>query len=374
MPWQSQGGGGGGPWGSGGGNQGPWGRGPSGGHQGGPPDIEEMLRRGQDRMRQMVPGGMGSWRVIALIIVGAVVVWALTGLYQVRPDQVGVPIVFGKPQGLTTPGLHWNWPMPIGYVERPSVTTVNTEEIGVVGERAQELLMLTGDENIIDVRFAVQWQIGDPVKYLFNIHDPEQTIRNSAESAMREIVGQTPFEFVRSGQGRAEITARTSELLQRMLDEYGAGVVVTELALRNTDPPADVNQAFQDVAAAIQDAQRSRNEAERDANQVTNRAKGEAEQIIRQAEAYRDQKIAIATGEAQRFLSVYEQYRRAPDVTQRRMYLETMERIMRGLDKVLIDETSGAGSVPYLSLNELMRRSQASQGKPEDKPAAGASQ
>jgi membrane protease subunit HflK len=325
--------------------------------------LEELLRRSQDRMKQMLPGSFGGWRVITLGAFVAVIVWALLGFYQVRPDQVGVPIVFGKPQSITTPGLHWNWPAPIGRVATPSVTSVNTMEIGAAGEQMSELLMLTGDENIIDVRFAVQWRISDPVKFLFNIREPEQTIRSVAESAVREIVGQSTFEFLRSGQGRADITRRTSDLIQRMLNDYGAGVEVTELALRNTDPPKDVNQAFQDVAAAIQDAQRSRNEATRDANRLTNQAEGEAQQIIKRAEAYRDQKVAIASGEAQRFLSVYEQYLQAPDITQRRMYLETMERIMHGLDKVLIDDAMGTGSVPYLSLNELMRRPRTTDGQ-----------
>ncbi|MFM9843201.1 MAG: FtsH protease activity modulator HflK [Dongiaceae bacterium] len=357
MPWQNQGGGG-GPWGggsgSGGGGQGPWGRGPSSGGQGGPPDLEEMLRRGQDRMKQFIPGGLGGGRMAAAIAGGLLIIWGLSGFYQVQPDEVGVPLVFGKAHAVTTPGLHWNWPTPIGSVERPKVTQVSTVEIGGAGG-SEESLILTGDENIIDIRFTVQWLINDPRLFLFNIREPDETIRSVAQSAMREIIGQTPFEFARSDAGRGQIVTRTTDLIQRTLDSYGAGIAVTQVALRNTDPPAAVNEAFQDVAAAIQDAQRLRNEADRYRFEVGNRVQGEAQQTVLQAEAYKAERIASATGEAQRFLAQYEQFRAAPDITKRRLYLETMERIMGKLDKVLIDEGAG-GSVPYLSLNELMRR------------------
>jgi membrane protease subunit HflK len=217
--------------------------------------------------------------------------------------------------------------------------------------------MLTGDENIIDIQFAVQWLIDqrDPTKYLFNVRDPDETVKNVAEAAMREIIGQTTFERART-EGRAEIEARTGELIQRILDSYGAGIIVTKIALQSVDPPAAVVDAFRDVQAARADMERAVNEAQAYFNEITQRAEGDAQRIIKAAEAYKEEKIAIATGDAQRFIAVYDQYVAAKDVTTRRMYLETMERIMKGMDKVLIDDAVGGGAVPYLSLNELTRR------------------
>src|SRR5262245_16277402 len=356
MPWQSQGGGGGGPWGGGsggGGNQGPWGRGPSGG-SGGPPDLEEMLRRGQDRMRQIVPGGIGGG-AIAAIVGGLIVVWLGFGLYSVQPNEVGVPLVFGRVQPLTTPGWNWNWPYPVGVVLKPAVTDIYAEDVGV-GNQMEEALMLTGDQNIIKVAFSVQWQINDPEKFLFAIQDPRGTIKSVAESAMREVIGQTTFERAIT-MSRGEIAPEVQKLMQGMLDKYGAGVLITQVALQPVEPPPQVDEAFRDVKAAEQDRDRASNEAQAYANKQTLEAEGDAKQIVLRAEADKAQKIAIATGEAQRFLAIYAQYKAAPTLTARRMYLETMERIMSGVDKVLIDQNAG-GSVPYLSLNELINRQQ----------------
>lgn len=363
MPWQSQGGGGGGPWGGGGGgNQGPWGRGPSSGNQGGPPDLEEMLRRGQDRMRQMVPGGLGGGRLVAGVAVGLLILWGFSGVYQVQPNEVGVPLIFGRVQPITTAGLHWNWPAPIGDVLKPSVTEVNTVEVGIANQM-EESLMLTGDQNIIKVAFSVQWQISDPEKFLFNIQDYQGTIKSVAESAMREIIGQTPFDRAIT-TGRGEIEPGVHQLMQRMLDEYGAGVIITQVALQPVEPPPQVDDAFRDVKAAEQDRERASNEAQAYSNKRTLEAEGEARRTVLAAEAYKEQKIAQASGEAQRFIAVYEQYRAAPDITERRIYLETMERIMGGLDKVLMDNSGTGGSVPYLSLNELIKqRAQTTTGK-----------
>jgi membrane protease subunit HflK len=350
MPWQSQGGGGGGPWGGGsggGGNQGPWGRGPSGG-SGGPPDLEEMLRRGQDRMRQIVPGGIGGG-AIAAIVGGLIVVWLGFGLYSVQPNEVGVPLVFGRVQPVTTPGWNWNWPYPVGEVLKPAVTDIYAEDVGV-GNQMEEALMLTGDQNIIKV------QISDPEKFLFAIQDPRGTIKSVAESAMREVIGQTTFERAIT-MSRGEIAPEVQKLMQVMLDKYGAGVLITQVALQPVEPPPQVDEAFRDVKAAEQDRDRASNEAQAYANKQTLEAEGDARQIVLRAEADKAQKIAIATGEAQRFLAIYAQYKAAPTLTERRMYLETMERIMSGVDKVLIDQNAG-GSVPYLSLNELIKRQQ----------------
>jgi len=367
MPWQNQGGGQ-GPW---GGGQGPWGRGPGGQR---PPDIEDMLRRGQDRMRRFLPGGVGGGRGLALVAVAAVALWLASGFYRVQPDEQGVALIFGRWVATTQPGLNYNLPSPIGAVETPKVTRVNRVEVGFrsgaegsAGARdiTAESLMLTGDENIIDIQFVVFWVIKDAGLYLFNIKDPEDTVKNVAESAMREILGQTGFELART-QGRASIEARARELIQGILDSYGAGIEVTQVELQKVDPPEAVIEAFRDVQAARADKERAVNEAQAYFNEVTERAKGQAQRLIKEAEAYKAEKIAVAQGEARQFISVYDQYVANKDVTTRRMYLETMEHVLRGMGKVLIDKSVGAGggAVPYLSLNELIRH-----GPP---PASGA--
>lgn len=323
-----------------------------------------------------MPGGFGSARGIAIIAVLLVAGWMLSGFYTVQPDEVGIEIVFGKAEATTPPGFNWNWPPPIGSVEKPKVTAINRIEIGgrsdagglVSNSSLQaESLMLTGDENIIDIHFNVQWQIRDPFLYLFNISEPEATIKNAAEAAMREVVGQIPLEHALSGVGRKETETRTLEILQRTLDSYGAGVAITQVASQRVDAPTAVVEAFRDVQAAAADKVRSENEARADFNRVTQQAEGEAQRIIKEAEAYRDQKIALAEGDAQRFISVYEQYKQAETITQRRIYLETMEQIMQNMRKVLVDPGAGAGTVPYLPLDQLIRPQQTT---PANAPAA----
>ena len=379
MPWQNQGGGG-GPWGGGGGGPGPWGRGPSGQR---PPDLEELLRRSQDRVKRYMPGGFGSGRGIIIIAVLVIAGWLLSGFYTVQPNEVGVRMIFGKVQDITGPGFNWNMPAPIGSVEKPEVTTIKRTEIGgradMGGESSTALLaeslMLTGDENIIDIHFNVQWKIGekadDPIHYLFNIKEPEAMVKSVSEAAMREIIGQTQFEYALT-VGRAEIETRSKDLIQSILDSYGAGIVVTQVALQNVDPPADVVEAFRDVQAARANKEQKVNEAQKYFNQVTQEAGGRAQQIIKGAEAYKEQKIAIATGDAQRFLSVYNQYTQAKEITERRIYLETMEQIMQNMRKILVDTaTGGSGTVPYLPLDQLLRQPPAAQ---PPAPAAGTSQ
>jgi membrane protease subunit HflK len=339
-----------------------------------------LLRRSQDRMKSYMPGGFGSARGIAIIAVLLVAGWMLSGFYTVQPDEVGVEIVFGKAEAMTPPGFNWNWPPPIGSVEKPKVTVINRVEIGgrsdggglVSGSSLQaESLMLTGDENIIDILFNVQWQIRDPFLYLFNISEPEATIKNAAEAAMREIVGQTSLEHALSGIGRKEVETRTMEILQRTLDSYGAGVAITQVASQRVDAPTAVVEAFRDVQAAAADKVRAENEARADYNRITQQAEGEAQRIIKEAEAYRDQKIALAEGDAQRFIAVYEQYKQAETITERRIYLETMEQIMQNMRKVLVDPRAGSGTVPYLPLDQLLRPQPAT---PANAPVSGAGQ
>jgi membrane protease subunit HflK len=374
MPWQNQSGGG-GPWGGGGGGGGgPWGRGP--GQR--PPDLEELLRRSQDRMKSYIPGGFGSARGIAIVVALVIAGWLLTGVYTVQPSEVGVPLVFGKAQEPTGPGVHWNMPAPIGHVEKPEVTSIKRVEIGGRADSSgvssdtlrAESLMLTGDENIIDIHFNVQWQINDPYLYLFHIRDPDTTIKSVAEAAMREIIGQTQFEYALTA-GRQEIEARSKELIQRILDSYGSGIIVTQVALLAVDPPAQVVESFRDVQAARADKEATVNEAQKYFNNITQDAEGRAQKTIKAAEAYKEQKIAIATGDAQRFLSVYQQYKQAKDITERRIYLETMEQIMRNMQKILIEPSAGSGAVPYLPLNELLRPPQTTGPAPVENPSAG---
>ena len=367
MPWQSQGGGGGGPWGGGGG-QGPWGgnRGGGGGSGTPPPDIEEMLRRSQDKVKRFLPSG-GSGKGIALIALVVIAGWLATGLYRVQADEQGVALVFGKVWDKTGPGLHYNVPAPFGEVIKPKVTRVNRVEVGFRGSQSsqnviRESLMLTGDENIIDVQFVVFWLIKDAADFLFNVRNPELTVKAVAESAMREVIGKSKFEFART-VGRAKITGETQALIQQILDEYKTGILVRGIEIQGVEPPEAVIDAFKDVAAAKQDAKRAENEATAYKNEVTQRAIGQAAQVVAAAEAYKEEQIAQASGETQRFLSVYREYVQDKDVTRRRLYLETMEQVLEGMDKVLVEEGKGGGSgvVPYLPLNELRNKRSASE-------------
>lgn len=369
MPWSNQGGGGGGgPWGPppGSGGNNPWGR--PGGGSGGPtpPDLEELLRKGQDRIRRVMPGGFGSGRGVAILGIVVVAVWLLSGFYRVGAEEQGVVLRFGDWVRTEQPGLRYHLPTPIESVLLPKVTRVNRIEVGyrsgvVDGRRAggadrdvpDESLMLTGDENIIDIDFAVLWQIKDAGEYLFKIRDPEATVKKAAESAMREVIGRTDIQPALT-EARQEIEVATRALLQGMLDQYQAGIEVVQVQLQKVDPPGAVIDAFNDVQRARADRERLRNEAEAYRNDVIPRARGEAERLIQEASAYREQVVSLAQGDAQRFVAVFEAYRDAPDVTTRRLYLETMEQILRGTNKVIIDgDNGGQGVVPYLPLNEL---------------------
>ncbi len=367
MPWNNQGGGG--PWGGGGGgSNNPWGRGGGGFGGNRPPDLEELLRKSQDRFRRILPGGVfGSGRGLLLVILAVLIIWFAFGIYRVQPEEQGVELVFGKWRETTPPGLHYNWPAPIGHVETPKVTRVNRVEVGFrtsfdssrstsTRDVGAESLMLTGDENIIDIQFVVFWVINDAGKFLFHIRNPEETVQSAAESAMREILGKTAFEFART-QGRAKIEAEARDLIQSILDQYGSGVLVMQVEMQRVDPPGSVLEAFRDVQAARADKERAINEAQAYFNEVTQKAAGTAERVVKEAEAYKLEKVAIADGESQRFVALYQQYSLAPDVTRRRLYLETMERVLADMNKVLVEGGSTAtGTVPYLPLTELLNR------------------
>jgi membrane protease subunit HflK len=359
MAWGNQGGG----WQGGGGPQGPWGRGPAGPQ---PPDLEDLLRRGQDRFKRLLPGGAGGVRGILIIGVLVVLVWALTGFYQVLPDEQGVELVFGKWESTTKPGLNYNLPSPLGQVYTPKVTVVNRVQVGYRSEGLAsgtgrqvptESLMLTGDENIIDINFVVFWVIKDAGQYLFNIRAPEATVKDVAESAMREVIGGMHIDYALA-EGRSAVEQQTQDLMQRVLDEYGAGVEITQVQLQKTDPPSAVIDAYRDVQAARADQQRFVNQAEAYRNSILPVAQGEAAKLRQEAEAYKQEAINRAIGEAQRFTLVYNEFVRARDVTTRRLYLETMQDILHGMNKIIIDSSAGGvqGVLPYLPLPELTGR------------------
>jgi modulator of FtsH protease HflK len=364
MPWSNQGGG----W-QGGGGQGPWGGRPGGGQQ--PPDLEELLRRSQEKVRKIFPGGGGGGfggnrKALIAIPLILIAVWLASGFYRVQPDEQGVVLRFGKWIKTTQPGLNWHIPAPIETVFMPKVTRSNRVEIGFrtaaeIGGGStrgvpSESLMLTGDENIVDINFVLLWMIKDAGQFLFNIRDPEATVKAVAESVMREIVGKTPIaEATTEARGRIEQNAR--EQTQAILDSYGAGILVTQVQLQKVDPPSEVIEAFRDVQRAQADRERAQNEAEAFANDILPRARGEAERISQEAQAYRQEVVAKADGDAQRFLSVYKEFSKARDVTIKRIYLETMEDVLHGMNKVVIDQSAkGNGVVPYLPLPELERR------------------
>jgi modulator of FtsH protease HflK len=366
MPWSNQGGG---PWGgSGGGNKGgPWGSGPQ---QSGPtpPDLEEFLRRSQDRLRTVLPGGGLGGRGIMLIALAAIAVWGISGFFSVDPDELGVVLRFGQAVRVVKPGLNYHLPYPVESVLKPQVTRVNRIDIGIRGtddsgglrrpptnrEIEAESLMLTGDENIVDVDFSVFWLIkpDGAEDFLFNIQDPVGTVKAVAESAMREVVGRSEIEPILTG-ARATTESAVQDLMQKTLDHYNAGIQVTQVQLQK-DPPSQVIDSFRDVQAARSDAERAQNEAQTYANRVVPEARGRAAKITQDADAYKAQVVAEATGQTARFLKVYEEYKKAPDVTRQRMYLETMERLFGGTDKIILD-SGQTGVVPYLPLNELTR-------------------
>ncbi|MFY9836168.1 MAG: FtsH protease activity modulator HflK [Xanthobacteraceae bacterium] len=362
MPWNNQSGG---PWGSG--SRGPWGSGPQ--SQGPkPPDLEEFLRRGQEKLRSLLPGNLGG-RGIALIGLVAIALWGFSGFFRVEPDELGVVLRFGQFVREVQPGLNYHLPYPIETALTPQALRVNKVDIGMrvleatsrattVRDVPEESLMLTGDENIVDVNFSVLWKVkpnrvGD---YLFNVQSPEGTVKAVAESTMREVIGRSNIQAILTG-ARQSIETAVQELMQKTLDDYGAGVVVQQVQLQKVDPPTQVLDSFRDVQAARSDMERAQNEAQTYANRVVPEARGRAAKVIQDAEAYREQTVADAKGQASRFSQVYEQYKKAPDVTRQRIYLETMEGVLGAANKTIIDSgaQSSTGVVPWLSLNRLPR-------------------
>ena len=349
----------------------PWGSPPGGKNGSGrggrrPPNIDEVVEKIQKLINKLIPGGkFGGGKPIIFGLILLIVVWAFSGLYRVLPDEQGVVLRFGKFTSTTQPGLNYHIPYPIETVLTPKVTKVNRIDIGFrsasdtgrssgIGDVSEESLMLTGDENIVNIDFSVFWVIKDAGKYLFKIQSPVVTVKAAAETAMREVIAKSKLQSILT-EGRSKIEIETQEIAQSLLDEYESGIQLTQVQTQKADPPDEVIDAFRDVQAARADMERSKNEAEAYQNDVIPRARGEAAKILQEAEAYKKQVVAAAEGEASRFVAIYNEYAKAKRVTQERMYLETMEKVLADIDKVIIDRKAG-GVVPYLPLPELSKK------------------
>ncbi len=367
----------GGPWGgNGSGNNRPTGnndddrgnRRPSGQSGQVPPEVEEILRAGQERFRVLMGGGNGGSggsggqggggpeSIRGMLGLGALLaigLWAFSSFYTVKPEEKSVELFLGEFSSVGNPGLNFA-PWPLVTYEVLPVTREQTESIGIGGRGSDAGLMLTGDENIVDIDFEVVWNINDPSEYLFNLRDPQQTIRAVSESAMREIIAQSELAPILN-RDRGVIAVRLQELIQSTLDSYESGINIVRVNFDRADPPEQVIDAFREVQAAEQERDRLEKQADAYANRVLAQARGEAAQALETAEAYRAQVVNGATGEASRFGAILNEYRKAPEVTRKRMYLETMEEVLGRVDKVIIDETGGSGVVPYLPLNELRK-------------------
>ena len=356
-------------------NRGAW------GGNGSVPDMDEVLARLQEGVRRILPGGPGgggrrggpaaNGRLLGLVALVALVAWLASGFYRVQPDQEGVVLRFGAFVGKTPPGLNYHIPWPIETALTPATTRINRIEIGYTGapdsgrsygsdggdrqaparEVPQEALMLTGDENIIDINLSVFWRVRDAGNYLFATRNPDYTVKSAAESMMREVIGRTPIQPALT-EARARIEEQVKAGTQAILDQYGAGVEVTQVQLQKVDPPAAVIESFRDVQRASTDAETARNEAESFRNDIVPRARGDAARLTAEADGARQANIAEAGGQAQRFLSVYTAYSASKDVTMRRLYIETMQEILTKSPSVIVDDRL-RGIVPYLPLDAV---------------------
>ncbi|MGZ2468041.1 membrane protease subunit HflK [Sinorhizobium medicae] len=322
------------------------------GGRGGPPDLEEIIRRGQDQLKSVVPGGFngGIFVIVGLLVLGFIL---LNSIYTVQPDERGVEMRFGKPkEEISMPGLHYHfWPL-----ETVEIVKVTEQQQNIGGRTGQTNsgLMLSGDQNIVNVQFSVLFSVTDPKAYLFNVENPADTLQQVAESAMREVVGRRPAQDI-FRDNRQAIAADVKNTIQATMDSYGAGISVNTVAIEDAAPPREVADAFDEVQRAEQDEDRFVEEANQYANQVLGKARGQGAQIREEAAAYKDRVVKEAQGEAQRFISVYDEYSKAPEVTRKRLYLETMQGVLGKSKKFILDEKNGQGVLPYLPLNEIGR-------------------
>ncbi|MEM9495266.1 MAG: FtsH protease activity modulator HflK [Pseudomonadota bacterium] len=390
------------PWQDNSGNRGPWGQPPRGGNGGGgngggprgggrgggrgePPDLEEILQASRQRLKRAFPrgGGRGGGRgpqisagLLGLVGAGLVLLWGASGFYQVEANELAIVTQFGEYKTVKGPGLNWHIPGPVQSVVKQPVLELQTEQIPAVDRRSGALtggLMLTGNKNIVDIAFTVQWKIksatapeeGETLpgvaQFVFNIDEPRALVRMVAEASMREVVGSNTLDFVQT-EGRLQVQQQTQELMQAALDQYKAGIQIDSVLLTATEPPTEqVNEAFRDVQAAEQNQSTVIEQARRYTNQKVPEARGQAQRILEEARGYSARVTAEARGQAERFDKIYEEYAKAPDVTRQRMYLETVEQVLGGMDKIIIDDEAGSGVVPYLPLNELRRSPQGGQ-------------
>ena len=353
-------------------------------NSGGPPDLEAMLRSLNDRIASMFgikkggAGGTGGGAKkfgsgIGLISVMAVLIWVGSGFYIVDASQRGVVLRFGKYIEATQPGPRWHIPYPVESVEVVSLSQVRTVAVGyrenVKNKVLKEALMLTDDENIIDIQFAVQYFLKDPADYLFNNRSPDENVRQAAETAIREVVGKNKMDFVLY-EGREQVAAATTKLIQDILDRYKTGIMVSKVTMQNAQPPEQVQAAFDDAVKAGQDRERQKNEGQAYANDVVPKAKGAAARLMQEADGYKQRVIANAEGDASRFKQVLVEYEKAPGVTRERMYIDMMQQVLTSSSKVLVDQKSGSGSLLYLPLDKLIQSTnpatmaEAAAGKP----------
>lgn len=383
------------PWQDNSGNRGPWGQPPrgedgKGRNNGGrgpgePPDLEDLLEASRRRLRRAFPRGQGgdgagggagfpfSPKLFGLIALGVVALWLFSGVYQVNPGERALVTTFGKFTDIQAQGLKWRVPFPVQAVEIVMVDRTRTTELGSRGtaqrgaEALSESLMLTGDKNIADVTFSVDWNIDTspqaegelpgPAKFAFNIENPDVVVRDVAEAAMREVVGGNRLEPLLTS-GRGDVSERTQTIMQEALDSYDSGVQIIRVNYQKADAPPQVRDAFLDVFNAGSEAERKVNDAQRYYNEKIPLARGEAQKILEDAAAYAARVTADARGRAERFSQVYDEYRQAPSVTRQRMYLETIETVLADMNKIVIEDDAGSGVVPYLPLNELNRQTQ----------------
>jgi len=353
-------------------------------NNGGPPDLEELLRKLNAKIASVMGGkggkggstGSDSGGVkpapkmggsIGLLVIIAALIWLGSGFYIVDASQRGVVLRFGKLIETTEPGPRWHLPFPVESVEIVNLSQVRTIEVGyrenVKNKMLKESLMLTDDENIIDIQFAVQYFLKDPGEYLFNNRNPDENVRQAAETAIREVVGKNKMDFVLY-EGREQVAAAATQLIQDILDRYKSGILISKLTMQNAQPPEQVQAAFDDAVKAGQDKERQKNEGQSYANDVIPRASGTAARLLQEAEGYKLSVIANAEGDASRFKQVLVEYEKAPAVTRDRMYLDMMSQVMSNVSKVMVDQKNG-NSLLYLPLDKLLEASRSSNSSVE---------
>ena len=343
-------------------------------NNGGPPDLEELLRRLNQKVSAMMGGKggqgksggdspvMGFGPGIGLIAAIVALIWVGSGFYIVDASQRGVVLRFGKKIEITESGPRWHLPFPVETVEIVNLSQVRTVPVGyrenVKNKMLQESLMLTDDENIIDIQFAVQYFLKDPADYLFNNRMPDENVRQAAETAIREVVGKSKMDFVLY-EGREQVAASATKLMQEILDRYQSGILISKLTMQNAQPPEQVQAAFDDAVKAGQDRERQKNEGQAYANDVIPRASGTAARLIQESQGYKQSVIANAEGDVSRFKQILVEYQRAPGVTRERMYLDMMQQVMSNVSKVMVDQKSG-NSLLYLPLDKLIESTRSS--------------